>query len=129
MNEINAIKFCGCLFGYMRKNEMRKFEINKLEKFIQEQIRGNEDLFLLFLDINDRTVIKEGISFFQIVGGLNRNIFTNKPTAKILISLETANKLIDSVEEEYRQPIEKMVIDFKSSNKTIPKTKKLTRRN
>ncbi len=117
--EINEIDFCGCLFGYFKLNNCIKFDVFALAHFIYGKITTNENLRVKFANINFESVILEGVSSFEIMGAVKRDIFSRNKEVKLILPREEAYKLTKSVPGEIRVIIETIALDFLFPNRTF----------
>lgn len=123
--QFTELEFCSGLFGYMKQNGIREFNINMLESFIQLKLE-EESMRFIFADIDKRTVIQEGISHFEIVGGIVRNIYSSTPKAKLTFSKDTAQKLVNGIPIQYSGYIQQFALEFPTFlENQMAKTKKL----
>lgn len=107
---ITAIDFCHGLFTYMFKNNIRKFNIDELKKFIQMKF-NNDNFKLIFIDINPETVIEEGILYFENIGLVNRIL--NKNEIEINIDKDTQAKIIKDIPALYSDYLKEIAYNYK----------------
>lgn len=123
---LTTIEFCNGLFGYMKKIGIDEFNMDKLEYFIN--LKSEKEIFYpLFTEINKKTVIETGVSIFEIIGVVDRNILSPIPKVKLNFSEDITQTLIDSIPIQYRILIEQLVLEFYSFNSQKTMTKKLTK--
>lgn len=115
--EINDLDFCSCLLGYLKLNNCIEFDIYALASFVWEKFQEDEEMRILFANIDSSLVIDEGISDLEIHGCIKRNIFSTHPRVRILLDREEAYNFTKCVREEERIAIENLALDFLFPNK------------
>ena len=105
-------EFCINLFGYMKLNGMYEFDVDSLESFIQEKME-DEKFRLVFSDIHFRTVIQEGISNFEIIGAVCRDL-SSFGTSKVRIRFlrEEALEIVQKSVPVYQKYINELAQEY-----------------